>query len=162
MTRREEKNNARLFEAAPRRLRLEIDLHAELFEEICAPGRRGDGAVAVLCDGHVERGKYQRRDGRNIECREAVSARPAGIEQRRGDKLDPCRVTTHDAHRCGELFGGLTLHLQRDRKRADLSVVRFAPKKYLHRSFHELWADITERDGLPNGFDELQVELPIS
>ena len=85
--RSEDEAEAERFHAASQRLGREIDLHAEIFEDIGAAALRGDRAVAVFHHDCAAGGEDEHARRRNVEEFHAIAARAADIDDRPGKPL---------------------------------------------------------------------------
>src|SRR5699024_686952 len=93
------------------------------------------------------------RDGGNIERAEAVSACPAGVDQRLAMRhLDMRAAKSHHAHGGCDLLRCFTFHAEGYSERGDLLWRCLPAEDRLHRALHERRVEVLPLDGFADRF----------
>ena len=102
-----------------------LDVDAESRQDVGRPGLRGEGAVAVLGDGHAAAGKDEGRAGGDVDRASMIAAGADDVDRIRR-RLHAQHVRAHHRNRAGDLVDGLATHPERHQEAADLRGRRLA------------------------------------
>ena len=113
-------------------LRGEVEVDAELLQDVGGAGGGGRGPVAVLDDLGAGAGHDERRHGGDVDRPRAVAARADDVDRTAGH-LDDVGVLVHRPDDAGDLLDGLALGPQGHHEPGDLGVGRLTAHDPVHR-----------------------------